>query len=267
MPTLLLPPRVTDDSVKLWRAAVAAGWSTHRLDRWRVDDVLRSIPPEEVAVYGGFFIALAEELGLALLEPPLDFLPTLGREFTQRSVRLTTLAEARRLTERAFYKPADDKTFIAKVYASGAELPAEDSLPGALPVLVSDIVHWHVEYRCFVLEGQVATLSPYLRAGERVETAEGMYPAPDDESAAAAFARRVLETHRGVLPPACVLDVGVMSSAEVGSPTWAVIEANPAWGAGTYGCDPAAVLPVIRRACRPLHGLSVSDQRWLTHRG
>jgi hypothetical protein len=41
-----------------------------------------------------------------------------------------------------------------------------------------------------------------------------------------------------------VLDVGV-----IGERGWAVIETNAAWGSGIYGCDPKAVLQVIRRAC------------------
>ena len=40
MPTLLLPPRLTEDSVRLWRASVAANWDTLRLDRWRAPEGL-----------------------------------------------------------------------------------------------------------------------------------------------------------------------------------------------------------------------------------
>jgi len=33
---------------------------------------------------------------------------------------------------------------------------------------------------------------------------------------------------------------------------WAVIECNAAFASGIYGCDPVAVLPVLRRACQPV---------------
>src|SRR4051794_18001775 len=116
VPTLILPPRITDDSVRLWRAAGAAGWNTLRLDRWQAPQGLAS---EEVAVYGGFFIALAEELGITLLEPRVNWLAMLPQSLTQRHVQFLTLAEARTLARRAFYKPSDDKCFFAKVYEGG----------------------------------------------------------------------------------------------------------------------------------------------------
>src|SRR4051794_36663696 len=116
VPTLLLPPRITDDSVRLWRAAGAAGWETLRLGNWAAPE---GISPEETVVYGGFFIALAESLGISLLEPRVEWLAGVPGELTKRRVRFMTLAEARGLGERAFYKPSDDKCFQAKVYESG----------------------------------------------------------------------------------------------------------------------------------------------------
>jgi hypothetical protein len=262
MPTLLLPPRFTDDSIKLWRAAIAAGWNTQRLGRWHVDDDLRSLNPSDIAVYGGFFIALANQMGISLLEPSVDWLARLPRAVTKRSVRFMTLHEARTCTERAFYKPADDKTFLAKIYENGSELPAEDQLPPDLPVLVSDIVSWAVEFRCFVLDGKVATLSPYLRNQQRLETDDGAFPASDEEfTNASHFAATLLADHAATLPSAVVVDVGLI--ADQG---WAVVEANTAWGAGIYGCDPAVILPILRRGCVATADLTSADRRWLTAR-
>src|SRR5436305_70695 len=110
MPTLVLPPRYTQDSVALWRAAQAAGWETLRLPGWRVPESLRD---EEVVLYGEplFAAIVAEALGLTLLEPPIDWLVSLPQQYRQRTVRCTTLAEARHLTEPTFVKPAEDKCF------------------------------------------------------------------------------------------------------------------------------------------------------------
>src|SRR5262245_52442254 len=37
---------------------------------------------------------------------------------------------------------------------------------------------------------------------------------------------------------------------------------NSAWGAGIYGCDPAVVLQVLRRAVVPQDKLPADDLRW-----
>jgi ATP-grasp domain, R2K clade family 3 len=255
MPTLLLPPRITDDSVRLWRAAGAAGWETIRLDRWAAPE---GISPEEVVVYGGFFIALAGELGVSLLEPRVEWLAELSVELTRRRVRFMRLAQARRLRERAFYKPADDKCFLAKAYESGAELPAAGVLQDDVPVLVSEIVQWEMEFRCFVLDGRVVGISPYLRNGQRVDTPEGEFLATDEEFAdAETFVASVVRRPDIGLPPGVVVDVGVIRGAG-----WAVIEANSAWGSGIYGCRASAILPVLRRVCVPTAGISEQDRRW-----
>jgi hypothetical protein len=177
-------------------------------------------------------------------------------------VRLTTLAAARTLTSPTFLKPANDKCFRAAVYAGGAELPGADMLPGAVPVLAAEPVTWDVEYRAFVLERRLAALSIYLRAGELAQDEDGAWPAPaEDERAARAFVEVVLADARVALPPAVVADVG-----RVAGRGWAVIEANAARGSGLYGCAPAAVLPVLRRAIRPTAALTSEDQRWVVAR-
>src|SRR6478609_4152044 len=127
MPTLLLSARQTEDAQLLWRACIALKWDVLRVNGWRVP----TVDAKEVAVYGEPLFAhhVAQTLGLKLQEPPLDWLPKLSAKWRCREVRLTTLADARKNSTRAFIKPADEKCFDAKVYSSGAELPA----PGALP--------------------------------------------------------------------------------------------------------------------------------------
>jgi len=60
------------------------------------------------------------------------------------------------------------------------------------------------------------------------------------------------------IPPAFVMDVGIIADRG-----WAVIEANAAWGSGLYGCDPAEVLRVVRRACVAKGQVQLSDKQWL----
>ncbi len=263
MPTLLLTPRYTDDSIAILIAAQSVGWATLRLYGWRVPPG-EIDPQEEIVFYGEPLLAatLAEALPVALLEPPLDWLPSLPAEYRKRDVRLTTLGEARAITTPAFIKPADDKCFAARVYSSGAELPQETPLPDETPTLVAEPVDWRVEYRCFVLERTVATLSPYWRAGALAQTEDGAWPTPDDErTEMLSFVETLLADRRVKLPSAVALDVGII--VERG---WAVVEANAAWGSGLYGCDPLATLPVLQRACVRRATLASEDAQWVVAR-
>lgn len=257
MATLLLPPRYTEDTIRMGAAARAAGWRVARIHGWRAPDRLRAAEP---VIYGEplFGTVVAEGLGLALLEPPFDWLTTLPEPLVGRRVRYLTLGQARS-AGRAFVKPADDKRFEARVYGSGAELPPASLVADDAPVLLSEPVHWRVEFRCFVLERRLMTLSPYAREGRPARDADGGWPEGEGERAAATrFVEGLLGDAAVPLPPSCVVDVGIVDGHG-----WAVVEANPAWGSGIYGCDPAAVLQVIRRATVPRAALTDEDRRWL----
>jgi hypothetical protein len=126
-------------------------------------------------------------------------------------------------------------------------------------VLISEPVTWAVEYRCFVCEGRVMACSPYWRDGALAQAPDGSWPAPPEERAAAlAFAAGLLTEPEAACPPAFVLDVGIIAGQG-----WAVVEANSAWGAGIYGCEPAQVLRVLRRAVVPAQAVRPEDTRWV----
>ncbi|XVQ09324.1 ATP-grasp domain-containing protein [Spirillospora sp. CA-255316] len=254
MPTLVLSPRYTADSRTLRTAAGAAGWGVERLGGWRAPGRLRG---RDVVLYGEplFVEVIAAQLGLAMLDAPADWLPGLPERHRKRRIETSTLGEARALTGPAFVKPADGrKGFEGAVYRDGAGLP--DALPDDTPVLVADPVTWEVEYRCFVLEGGVVTLSPYLRRGELAQDEDGQWPAsPDERSQAQQYAAELLAEVD--VPPAIVIDIG-----RIEGHGWAVVEANSAWGAGVYGCDPRHVLNVLARARVPRNRLTPADARW-----
>jgi len=248
MPTLLLSARQTDDAQLLWRACIAADWSVMRVHGWRVPEVTDL----DLALYGEPLFArhVAQTLGLNLHEPTLNWLPNLPGCWRGRDVRLTTLAEARGIAVSAFIKPADEKCFDAKVYANGTELPAPGLLPEELPVLIQQAVAWEVEFRCFVLDRRVETLSVYWRDG-LAKAEDGSWPASVGElKAAQEFCERVLADESVALPPAVVIDVG-----RIRGHGWAVVESNAAWASGLYGCDPVRVLPVLQRACERIQGM------------
>jgi hypothetical protein len=257
MPTLVLPPRFTSDSHAVKGVALAAGWRVERLASWRVTEPL----PDPVLYGEPLFVAVvAPQLGLAMLEPPLDWLAGVPFDLRRREVRFATLADARALTAPAFVKPADEKAFDAKVWSSGATLPARSALPDHLAVLIAEPVRWGLEVRHFVADRRVVARSAYLRAGELAQVEDGSRPASAAElDAATSIVERVLR--EVACPPAFTLDVG-----EVVGRGWAIVEANPCWGSGIYGCDPAGALAAARRASVLRAELSAEDARWVIAR-
>ncbi|MCB9566452.1 MAG: ATP-grasp domain-containing protein [Myxococcales bacterium] len=245
MPTLLLSPRILEDTSRLREAALAAGWEVVRLQRWRPEG--EATPP--VAIYGEplFVLAVAEALGVALVEPPLDWLARLPERYRRRAVECLTLGEARAVPGPRFIKPADDKCFPAQVYpGGGAELPRYPGVDEATLTLVAEPVLWELEVRLFVVDRAIKAASIYARDGGQIARAEdGSWPWSDAERAEAlAFAGGLLADPAVELPRAVVLDVG-----RIAGRGWAAVELNPAFGSGLYGCDAAGALAVIAAAC------------------
>ncbi len=239
MPTLILSPRYSDDSITLRRAAIDLGWDVMRLASWRCPE---DFEPEEPVLHAEplFNTAVAEHLGLTLIEPPEDFLVRLPREYVGRDLRLLTAAEARTLPGPVFLKPPNQKTFPAKVYASGAELP---EMPDDDPVLLSDPAEWVAEFRFFVRDRRVRAWSPYWLHGALARKDDEWVVDPDLMEISRGLVDRLLDDPRVDMPAALVLDAGVIR--DVGP---AIVEANTASGAGIYGCDPREVLEVLRGA-------------------
>lgn len=236
MTTLLLSARYSEDSIMLRNAALALGWSVERIHNRRDVEWLKG---RDIAIYGEWIFTqmVAEVLDVRLIEPAADWLLHIPEKFRQRDVHAMLLSDTRKITTPTFIKPAEGKPFESQVYSSGTDLPA---LPDDLPVLTAEPLVWEAEYRCFVAEGKVATLCFYLQNGELTKNEEGTWPETGLEEART-FAEQVLSEVS--FPVAGVLDVG-----QIQGRGWAVVEANPAWASGIYGCDPSQVLQVIKRA-------------------
>lgn len=239
MPTLIFTPRYTEDSQALWKAAGTLGWNVERLTNWRVPDHLRQVP--DPVLYGEalFGPTLAEQLGLQLLNPPEDWLVRLPMPYKLREISITTLGQARQSGKAAFVKPPNDKSFPASVYV-GSDLPKE--YPDEMHVLVSEVVTWEKEFRCFVLNRELRTYSVYSRFGELQRDA-AFISTPEEDERVEAFVSSLLSDPQVDLPNATVVDVGFIQGKG-----WACVEQNAAWGAGIYGCDPSAVLGVLQHA-------------------
>ncbi len=261
MPILILPPRFTDDTNLVRKAAIQAGWKVERLPNWRVP---KNLVGPGLVLYGEplFAAVVSDSLNLSLIEPSFDWLTTIPSRYIQRSIRFATLAKARIVECQSFIKPADDKCFRAQVYESGHDLPTFETLPGETPVLISTPVDWEVEFRCFVLDRKLQAISPYSRNGLLAQDANGDWSATDTEiQQATEFIERVLADNSVVLPPAVVVDIGIIRNMG-----WAVVEANPAFGSGIYGCDPMQVLAVLERCSIDRDSLSDDDRQWIPRR-
>ena len=239
MPTLILTPRHSDDTQRLWKAAAARGWPIERLSRWQVPEHLQQAHAPVLYAEALFGPTLAEQLGISLASPPDDWLVRLPEPYRRRGIRLMSLAEARRLPVPAFIKPPNDKTFPAQVYAPNA-LP--EGYDEDMPVLVSDIVRWTCEFRCFIRDRRLAACSIYSRGGE-LQKDNGFSSTAEELAEVHAFIDALLGDTRVDLPVATVVDVGLIEGRG-----WAAVEQNAAWGAGIYGCDPDAVLDVLYAA-------------------
>ncbi len=229
-PTLVIPARSDaerDAVAEVWRAT---GHDVLRLDRFWEPPPL---DPARVRLYGNdtFCLVLAEILGLELVSPPEDVLLGLGRSLLGRDLGSVALADVRAVEFPRFVKPLVPKQFPARVYGDAAELhEAARGLPAATNVIHAEPVTFAAEARVFVLDGEAVACGLY--AGDAALAGAG----------AAAEAVAAVEG----LPRTFVVDVGRLRGA------WVVVETNATWGAGLNGCDPAAVVPCIDAATRPL---------------
>jgi len=233
VPTLLLSHRFSDDSNRLWKAAIESGWNVHRLTLPEVGTF-----PEDAladAIYGETLFVQAFQVArpdVSLRELSPTWLTTLPREFLGRIIRVEKLSEARRRQEPVFVKPTVDKQFEAKVYDPRDELVAP-FVDGDPDVLVSGRVQFNIETRVFCLPSGMVTGSVYERDGALNPDVLGEFLPPVREVIGAL-------QHGGHLPAPTVVDVGRLTNGK-----WVVIEANPAWGSGLYACDPHGVLRVL----------------------
>ncbi|MCE6997393.1 ATP-grasp domain-containing protein [Saccharothrix sp. S26] len=242
---LFVPPLVLPTVGPLARAAVERGLAV-------VSDL---VPAGSAHYYGGPLFAdrVAGRLGLGLLEPADDWLPGLPPELVGRRIRAMTLDEARALSGRVFVKPPSAKSFPARVYAHGAELPVD--LPDDTAVLVSEVVEFAAEFRLFVLEGEV-------RAGSRYATWGRLDPAPLDSCSSAAPLRAFAAALPG-LPSAVVVDVGLTGPPDDPRASLVVVEANMAWFSQVYMSDPARALEVVLRAAGPIGSVCAADRSFV----
>lgn len=257
MTLLVLSGRYSDDSQLLWRSAIEIGWDIHRALRYDVP-ILSSNPK---CCYGEvlFCDIMAQKLGLGLLEPLDGWLAMhVPEAFLKRHVGFRFAKDLGSIQEPRFIKPANDKLFKAGIYESGSAVPEVHPF---CAVLVSEIVDFEYEVRCWVLDRKVMTAALYRFVDDPSEP-DGV-PTQHFVDEATGWLQGMLDVlgdDRALyLPSAVVVDVGFIRGKG-----WAVVEANPCWASGVYeGADPMKILPLILRAAGPRSQVGWQDECYL----
>lgn len=259
MPSLILSSRFTSDSKVLREAAQQLGWETLRLDGDQLPEWFDPADKEVALFYTApHAFDIARQLSRTLLGCSPDWTVRLPHEFLRRDIRQMTHAEALTLPGASFVKHANSKAFPASVYDAVTLAEATANIPPQSLVHVAEPVTWQIEYRCFVADREVATLSPYRRNGSICSSHSDTLAAPNDEfEAAMRFGNGVLKSPAVDCPPAFVLDVGIIEGRG-----WAVVECNECWASGIYACDPRRVLETLLRACVPTNSMNDELVRW-----
>lgn len=247
---LITQPRVGTSHNEILALQIAAremGWEVLSAPSgWRLDEELTKRGLTGVP-YGSqtFGEVIAQQMGWELKLNSFDWLARVPQKFLKRQVDFMTLGEAKKLQTTKFIKPADDKVFQAKVYVPG-DLVTPDVVTDDTPTLVSDIVQFDLEYRCFVdSNGRVQTWSNYIFF-DHIADPRMWKMVPDDDMPMWLFVEKAvtLMALNGTPTEPSVVDVGYIHGKG-----WAIIESNQAWASGLYGCDPMQALRVMEKSC------------------
>lgn len=260
VPCLVLTPRLTSDSVRLEAAAAKLGWAIHRATRYRLASL-----PEDPVVYGElvFCDVMAVKLGLGILETPDRWLAELPYSYVSRKVRLLRHGDLSSLKARSFIKPANDKLFEAGIFERGWHVPYRHIDP-EMAVLVSDVVSFACELRCYVLDREVRTAGVYAMWGSSETKERELYDTGRE------WLAEVLADPSVHLPSAAIVDVGYLPEQK----TWAIVEANQPSASGLYlggflsekaspGADLEQVLQVLERAGGERSKVRPDDEKWV----
>ena len=223
-------------------AAKELGWDVFPAPTsWRMEEDFIKSNPKGVA-YGSqtFCEVISQQMGWKLIGNTFDWLAKVPRKYTKRQIDFMPLKEARLYNQKKFIKPADDKVFPAQIYEAATFNPPEIVLEDT-PTLISDIVQFTSEFRCFVKDQKVQTYSCYIH--NELINHEAHWRDPkiyDGLEAPDLFVNRMLEE---VHSEPSVIDVGIIPGQG-----WAIIESNQAWASGIYGCDPIEALKVMEKS-------------------
>lgn len=240
---LIVTPNYKGEVQLLAETAQVLGWDVYH-GGWRIPEHLLHQPG---AVYGEQFFCevIADQMNWKLISNPLDWLAKLPETYTARKISFMKLSEARNITEEKFIKPADDKCFPAQIYASGKDLTTNSDLDNT-PTLVSDVMKFTSEYRCVIKNRKVITACCYYYKDFRSTEPDINKPERylENYDAVVNFVNTMLADDKVECAESTVIDVGRYKKD-----TYAIIESNPVYASGTYGCELVAMLDAVKTAC------------------
>lgn len=203
----------------------------------------------------GAYAAKLHRIGLggALTAPGRNWLSDIDQSLTKRFI---TTDRASQMPENIeiFAKPAEAKidAITAGKYTKAEILEickTHEIAETQLFQWTEQIININHEHRFFVAHQKIEAGSPYF-IDKVIYHRNMISPFYDD---AVQAVERFIQELGDNQPPAYTLDVG--RNEDTGE--WLIIEANPAWSSGIYGCDPASVIKVLEVACNS------NDPKWL----
>ena len=258
-PTLVITQPTPLMAIPLVQTAQVNGWQIIKTVGGRLPAEAMRGP---VALFGNWQQAclIAQSNRLILLAPDAEWILRLPPEFLGRKINILAWEQARGLSEPHYFKAVDWPEFAPQVYMNGQQLAEQVELPDESRIMVSPPVTYEYEFRCFVNQGSVTTLSPYRHRGESCQQ-RGSWKAPEPmHDEATEFCEMLLADPRVEAPPALAVDVGLV--AEVG---WLVVAAHACWHADLYGCNSRGVLEALLQSCRNHFNIAAEDERWGVH--
>jgi hypothetical protein len=232
----VIAPTVDEDTLYLAKSAEAIGYNVIVAPSgWGLPSDLRGKPG---MVYGPkmFCEVIASQMDWRLLSTHPNWITTLPKNFVNREVYFTSVRDARKETSEKYFKLTDIQHFPASVRASGKELPNHEIYNDS-PILVSDVMRFTSEYRCFVKNRKAITACCYSKLKE-VEV-KNNYNFNHD--IVIKFINLLLEDGKVPCVPGMVIDIG-----KYGIDKYAIIDSKPAYSSRLFGCEPIAMLDAIR---------------------
>ena len=209
---------VTEGCYQAWRALEERGWDVRPFGR--VEDL---DPRPEVPVIGGVPQVVAALGALGIHPGEVDYPDGLRPFLLDPELERTTLGAVRRTPERwpLFVKPTTGwKEFTGRVIHRTSDLLELVHVDDEASVFASRAVDVRagVEWRCFVIDGELRDVRPYTRITDA--------PPPPRS-----FLAEVVEAW-AERPAGCCIDVIDLGA---GQGDWRVIECNDGFALGTYG--------------------------------
>lgn len=211
----------------------------------------------------GGYAARLHRIGLArtFVAPGQNWLTEVSEadeDLTGRHVSTTPISELPGRV-KLFAKPAEAKidSIPAGIYLASdlRKICKQNNVPeDTLFQWTRTILNLDHEHRFFVSDGKIRTSSVYLRHG--ITYFPGIESSQTEAAQIAAEDLIDALLQLDLLPPALTLDIGL----DTDTGNWVIVEANPAWSSGPYGCDKSEVIRVIERACNL--DSAKDDSRW-----